>query len=154
MPLLRQAHVAWAMARNLVGGWRCRRPIVVIESDDWGCLRTSSREAYDRLAALGYPMERSPYSLDALETDEDLDRLFEVLASVKDSRGRPACMTANMVTANPDFARIRAADFSEYFYEPATATLARSPVRLPGRARRGCRGLARRRRHLREPIAP
>jgi hypothetical protein len=143
MHLLRKAHAAWAMARALVGGWRCRRPVVVIESDDWGSLRTSSREAYDRLVALGYPMERSPYGLDALETDEDLDRLFEVLDSVKDSRGRPACMTANMVTANPDFAKIREADFSEYFYEPATVTLARSPDRQ-GVSRRQAEGLKRR----------
>jgi hypothetical protein len=143
MHLLRKAHTAWAMAGSLVCGWRCRRPIVVIESDDWGSLRTSSRADGDRLAALGYPMERSPYSLDALETDEDLDRLFEVLDSVKDSRGRPACMTANMVMANPDFARIREADFSEYFYEPATVTLARSPDRQ-GVARRYAEGLKRR----------
>jgi len=143
MPLLRKAHTAWAMARSQVRGWRCRRPIVVMESDDWGGIRMSSRADCDRLAALGYPMKRSPYSLGALETDEDLDRLFEVLASVKDSRGRPACMTANMVTANPDFAKIRAADFSEYFYEPATVTLARSPERQ-GVARRYADGLERR----------
>jgi len=114
-----------------------------MESDDWGSLRTSSRADYDRLAAMGYPMERSPYSLDALETDEDLDRLFEVLDSVRDSRGRPACMTANMVTANPDFAKIREADFSEYVYEPATVTLARSPDRQ-GVSRRYAEGLKRR----------
>jgi hypothetical protein len=143
MPLLLKTRIAWAMAKVLVGGWRCRRPVVVIESDDWGSLRTSSRADCDRLAALGCRMERSPYSLDALETDEDLDRLFEVLDSVKDSRGRPACMTANMVTANADFARIREADFSAYVYEPATVTLARSPARQ-GVARRYAEGLKRR----------
>ncbi|MCX5682214.1 MAG: hypothetical protein NT049_00810 [Planctomycetota bacterium] len=79
--------------------------------------------------ARGYPMERSSYSRDALETDEDLAGLFEVLDRVRDSRGRPACVTANMIMANPDFERIRAAGFREYSFEPAGDTLARSTER-------------------------
>jgi hypothetical protein len=134
---------AWALFRARVRGWRCRRRIVVIESDDWGSIRTSSRAAYDRLLALGYRMEASPFSLDCLETDEDLVRLYEVLGSVRDSRGRPACMTANTILANPDFERIKASGFREYHYEPVDVTLARSPERR-GVARLWAEGFAQR----------
>lgn len=117
------------MAQSYLRGWRTRRRIVVIESDDWGGIRTPSREVYDRLSAEGYDLGRSHLSLDALETDEDLDRLFEVLDSVRDACGRPACMTPCLILANPDFARIREAEFRAYFYEPVRETLWRDPLR-------------------------
>jgi len=74
-------------------------------------------------------MEASPYAVDALETDADMEQLLEVLDSVRDARGRPACLTANMVLTNPDFQRIRESEFREYAYEPATTTLSRHPQR-------------------------
>jgi hypothetical protein len=105
-------------------GWRTAQKIVVIESDDWGSIRTSSRAAYDRLVEQDYQMNRSPYSFDALETNEDLESLFEILNSVRDCGGRPACLTANMIMANPDFERIREDGFQTYYYKPVSATLA------------------------------
>lgn len=68
MVLLRKLQTAWGVAQSYWRGWRCCRKIVVIESDDWGSIRTSSREAYDRLVAAGYPMGRSAFGADALET--------------------------------------------------------------------------------------
>ena len=47
---------------------RTNKKIVVIESDDWGSIRTSNREAYDTLLQDGYDMSKSPYTLDALES--------------------------------------------------------------------------------------
>lgn len=125
MALLRKLRTAWHLAASYVRGWRTGRKIVVIESDDWGSIRTSSREAYDRLVSRGWPMERSPYSLDALETEDDLDALAAVLEGVRDARGQPACMTANMIVANPDFPKIRQVEFREYHYEPVPETLRR-----------------------------
>jgi hypothetical protein len=110
-------------------GWRSADKILVIESDDWGSIRTSSAAAYRRLVARGYAMERSCWSVDALETDEDLEALYGVLERFRDARGRPACITANMVMANPDFAAIRRSGFEEYVYEPAASTLAASSER-------------------------
>ena len=127
--LLRRAVTAWRILRSHRLGWRSDRHIVVLESDDWGGIRTASRAAYERLTAAGYPMDLSPYSLDALETNEDLEALFDVLQSVRDVQGRPACMTANMVTANPDFEKIRREGFQQYAWEPAARTL----THLPGR---------------------
>jgi hypothetical protein len=129
MVLRRKFKTAWGIAQSYLRGWCTRRKIVVLESDDWGNIRTPSREVYDRLSAEGYDLGRSHHSLDALETDEDLDRLFEVLGSVRDACGRPACMTPYIILANPDFEQIRRAEFQKYFYEPVTETLARSDRR-------------------------
>jgi hypothetical protein len=126
-----------------IRGWRTRQRIIVIESDDWGSIRISSQADYARLVAHGYRVERSVYSVDALETDEDLDKLFAVLDGVRDRRGRPACMTANVIMANPDFERVRESGFREYAYEPVATTLARSPDRQ-GVARLWAEGLERR----------
>jgi len=101
----------------------------VIESDDWGAIRTSSRENYNFLAAAGYPMGDSVLSVDALETEDDLTCLFDTLERFKDRRGRPACMTANMVMANPNFEKTREAEYAEYIYEPASETLKRHSCR-------------------------
>ena len=102
---------------------RTNKKIVVIESDDWGSIRTSNREAYDTLLQDGYDMSKSPYTLDALESNEDLTELYSVLNSVSDSQGNPACFTANMIMANPDFIAIEKNNFSKYVYETVDKTL-------------------------------
>lgn len=107
-------------------GWRTRRRIVVIESDDWGSIRMPSREVYDKLLKEGYKVDLDPFmKFDNLASEKDLSLLFEVLSSTKDSNGRSAVITANSIMANPDFDKIRVADFKEYFYEPFTKTLGR-----------------------------
>jgi len=63
---------------------------------------------------------------DALETPEELFKLYEVLQSVTDSKGRPACFTANTIVANPDFERIRESNYKNYYYEPFTKTYLRT----------------------------
>jgi hypothetical protein len=116
--------------RNLINipGWRTNRKIVVIESDDWGSIRMASKGAYNDLLKRGIPVEKSIYNrYDALECNDDLDSLFEVLSSVRDSQGNPAVITVNTVMANPDFDKIRDCDFMEYHYEPFIKTLERYP---------------------------
>lgn len=46
-----------------------------------------------------------------------------MLNSVKDTKGNPACLTANICTANPNFEAIKAANFEEFHYKPFTETL-------------------------------
>ena len=108
-------------------GWHTRRKIVVIESDDWGSIRMPSKKVYDQLLKMGYGVDRDPYNkYDALETKSDLEAIFEVLCSVKDKNGRNAVITANTVTANPDFDKIRESGFNKYFYKPFVQSLAES----------------------------
>lgn len=110
-----------------IPGWRTRRHLVVLESDDWGSIRMPSEEVFKSLLKEGidwhsdggYRFNR----YDSLATTEDLASLFGVLSSVVDSTGRPVVFTPVSLTANPDFIKIRDSDFTEYHYEPFTATL-------------------------------
>ncbi|MEL7222438.1 MAG: hypothetical protein AAGJ93_14040, partial [Bacteroidota bacterium] len=57
-------------------GWRTKRKILVIESDDWGSIRIPSRDAYDQMVAAGVPMYENAFtSNDCLEDDTDLEYL-------------------------------------------------------------------------------
>ncbi|WP_051221946.1 hypothetical protein [Neptunomonas japonica] len=111
-----------SIATNKVFGWKTKRKLLVIESDDWGAIRTSSKEAYDRLSILGYDMTSSCYNLDSLETNEDLEALYNVLNKYKDINNRPVCFTANIVTANPDFQIIKDSGYKNYGYESVINT--------------------------------
>lgn len=111
-----------------VPGWRTRRHILVIESDDWGSIRMPSKAVYDAFLAKGIAVDKDPYCrYDNLATREDLEALFGTLSSVRDIHGNPAVLTANTVVANPVFDKIKASDFTEYHYEPFTDTLDRYP---------------------------
>lgn len=116
------------LSRNLTNaiGWRTKRKIVVFESDDWGMVRMASKEAFNRLLTKGHPVDRCVYNYyDALERDEDIVGLMEVLSSVKDKNGNPAKFTLNNIVANPDFEKIKADNFGAYYFEPFTSTLKR-----------------------------
>lgn len=111
-----------------VKGWRTKKHIVVIESDDWGSVRMSSLESFERLRSAGIPVDKDHYNInDSLESNEDLEMLFETLRKFRDSTGRHPVMTGVNVVANPDFQAIADNDFTEYVYEPYTKTCERYP---------------------------
>ncbi|MEJ2636986.1 MAG: hypothetical protein P8184_17075 [Calditrichia bacterium] len=128
MNLYQKIKVSGAFLQAWLRGWRTRHKIVVIESDDWGTIRTSSRRAYDDLLRRGFRMNQSPLGADSLESSQDLIQLFAVLAEV-DQFGHPACLTANMILTNPDFSRIRENGYGRYYAEPVTDTFQRTPER-------------------------
>jgi len=104
--------------------FKTEHPVVVIESDDWGSLRTKDKQTRAKLNQIDPTLKNDPYTqLDSIATQEDLEALFEVLNSVKDRNGNPACMTANVCTANPDFEAIKANDYETFVYKPFTKTL-------------------------------
>lgn len=107
-------------------GWHTKRKIVIIESDDWGSIRMPSADVYEKMKKLGIDVDTGDNRLynqyDTLETSDDLERLFEVLQSVKDKLDEPAKLTAVSVVANPDFKKIRVNHFEKYYFEPVTAT--------------------------------
>jgi hypothetical protein len=99
-------------------GWRTKRKIVVIESDDWGMIRMASKNAFNRLLAKGYPVDKCVYSRnDALESNEDVLGLLECLQGVKDKYGNYAKFTLNNIVANPNFLAIRDSGFEGYYFE-------------------------------------
>lgn len=115
--------------KNYLSGRTTNRKIVVIESDDWGTIRMSSKKSWQRLLGMGYPVDNCPYnSNDSLESNNDLLGVLEVLDSVKDSKGKSAVLTVNNIVGNPDFNRIKQSDFSKYFFEPFTETLKSYPA--------------------------
>lgn len=91
---------------------RFKEPIVVFESDDWGMMRQPSA---GKLKTFGEPGE---WSEEAVETETDLNGLYQILGKYKDSRGRKPVFTANFIAFNPDFDRINNNKFSEYFDIP------------------------------------
>ncbi|MCH7412061.1 hypothetical protein MM213_01090 [Belliella sp. R4-6] len=112
---------------NLIGKPIFKK-VVIIESDDWGTIRMSSKKAFESLKKKGYPVDHCSYNKsDALESNQDLENLFEVLNNIKGNDGNPAVMTANNIVANPDFEKIKDSNFQEYYFEPFTETLKRYP---------------------------
>lgn len=110
-----------------IPGWRTKRHIVVIESDDWGAIRMPSKEVYNKLLSEGIRVDRDPYCrYDGLATANDLEALFEALTSVKDSNNNYPIITANCVVANPNFEEIKKSNYSEYFYETIAETYNKS----------------------------
>ena len=115
-------------ASNLPG-WRTNRKIVVIESDDWGSIRMSSLEAFNNLLKAGMREDRNHYNtFDSLESNKDLECLFETLSKFKDKNGRHPVMTGVNVVANPNFEKIKENGYTQYVYEPYTETLKRYPA--------------------------
>jgi hypothetical protein len=109
-------------------GWRTKRKIVVIESDDWGSIRMPSYEVYEKCLLAGYPVDKNAYErYDSLASEEDLTFLFDLLKSIKDYNGNHPLITANCVVANPDFKKIREENFEKYHYELITETFKRYP---------------------------
>lgn len=104
-----------------VPGWQTNRKIVVIESDDWGSIGIPSKEVYDKLLSAGLPLNESYFAkYDCLESYSDLEPLFSLLSSFKDSQGNHPVITANAIMANPDFDKIKSSGFNEFFYEKFT----------------------------------
>jgi hypothetical protein len=109
-------------------GWRTDRKIIVFESDDWGSVRMPSKEVYKKCLKAGYPVDKISYErFDSLESEDDLELLFDLLSSFKDINGKHPKFTANVLVANPDFERIRESGHKKYYYEPVAETFRKYP---------------------------
>lgn len=114
-------------SRNLFG-WKTNRKIVVFPIDDFGNIRIASKRARDNMQKAGLKVNATRFDLyDSLEKAEDLEALFETLASVKDKNGNHAVFTALTNVANPDFERIKADNYLQYFYELLPETFNKLP---------------------------
>ncbi|MCX6238333.1 MAG: hypothetical protein NTY07_12395 [Bacteroidia bacterium] len=112
-----------------IPGWTTKQKIIVLESDDWGSVRMASKEAYNAFLMAGVNVNNSHFiANDALESNLDLELLFDVITKYKDSNGKNPVFTAVCVVANPDFEKIKANGFSKYEYEPFTETCKHYPI--------------------------
>lgn len=104
------------LAKNLAG-FTTKRKLLVISVDDYGNVRIGSQQALQNLEKNGLKKRSIFDQYDALETEEDLLSLFEVLNSVKDKNNRPACFTPFALAGNIDFERIIESGYQSYFFE-------------------------------------
>lgn len=101
-----------------LGSTRLNKKIIVFESDDWGGIRTPSKKAIEIIKSKGGIVDNCPFAhFDTIENSKDIEYLAEVLHNFKDSQGNAPQITANFVTANPDFDAIFKSDFKRYYYE-------------------------------------
>ena len=107
-----------------ISGWRTREKLVVFAVDDYGNVRLDSSAARDNLIRAGLDLHSRFDQVDALETRQDLEALFEVLSSVSDSRGHPAIFTPYTLCANLDFDAV-SAERQLYRYESLPQTFDR-----------------------------
>jgi hypothetical protein len=87
------------------------RPLVVLQSDDWGRIGVRDREGYDYLRSHGLRLGERAYDLYSLETADDVAAVAGLLGRHRDSTGRPPCLVMNVCTANLDFAKMRDGGF-------------------------------------------
>lgn len=119
------ARKIWNRSRNLlpVQGFFFDRPLVLLQSDDWGRVGLRDREGFDALGSAGLRLGERPSDLYTLETAEDLFALSQFLMRHRDAAGRPACLVMNFLTANLDLARMAHEDFRQIYLHPITEGL-------------------------------
>ncbi|MCB0471871.1 MAG: hypothetical protein KDC56_02310 [Flavobacteriaceae bacterium] len=101
-----------------IPGWHTDKKIFVFESDDWGSIRMPSKQVYQSLIKNGVNVGNNDnWHLDCLESGEDIEKLFSIIAKYKDCEGNFPRFTMNMVMGNPDFEKIKKSKFETYYHE-------------------------------------
>ena len=89
-------------------GFTFSRPLVAIQSDDWGRVGLRDREGYEWLRSGGIRLGEHPYDLYSFETADDVTAIGSLLSRHRDSSGRAPCMVMTFCTANLDFKKMKA----------------------------------------------
>jgi hypothetical protein len=129
--MLNVARKLWNRARPRTpdAGFSFDRPLMLLQSDDWGRVGVRDREGYEELRAGGLQLGQHPYDSYALETAEDVTAIWKLLKNHRDCIGRNPCLGMNFLTANLDFPKIVANNFQKI----ELLTLSRG---LPGKWKR------------------
>jgi hypothetical protein len=119
MNLLPSAGAIWQRGKALfTKGFFFDRPLLLIQSDDWGRVGVRDREGFEELREAGLSLGENPYDFYALETSEDVDALTTVLHNHKDSILRSAVAAMYFVVANVDFTKAAQANSGEIHLRP------------------------------------
>ena len=103
-------------------GYQTDKKQILIMSDDWGSVRLKSSASRDKLENLGLLGNNRFDQYDSLETNQDLEELFNVLLNFKDHKGNHPIITAVTNVGNPDFEKIRGNKFKQYEFETIDKT--------------------------------
>lgn len=97
---------------------RTSRKLLAFVSDDWGCLRIRSKQDREALLKAGFNLDANRFDkFDSLETNEDIEHLFEVISRFRDSNGNHFVITAVSNMGNPDYEAISKSGFESYHYK-------------------------------------
>lgn len=122
--MLNLARKLWSHGKDVPArSFSFHRPLLLIQSDDWGRVGVRDREGYEQLRDNGIPLGQNPYDLYTLETAEDVSALAEMLRQHRDSTGRSACLLMNFVLANVDFPRTRRNNYQQIHLRSLTEGL-------------------------------
>jgi hypothetical protein len=114
------ARKVWQRSRDLLptAGFHFDRPLVLLQSDDWGRVGLRDQEGWDQLQSAGLALGERPYDFYTLETAEDLAGLASALRRHRDSSGRHPCLEMNFIVANLDFSKMSAESYRQIHLLP------------------------------------
>lgn len=90
---------------------KVEKKYVIFESDDWGLERAKDSTALQAIVDKYSKAKISRWTTDSLETVEDLDMLFDLLALFKNKFEHSPVITANFITHNIDYSSQEALQF-------------------------------------------
>jgi hypothetical protein len=99
------------------------RPLVLLQSDDWGRVGVRDQEGYELLRAAGIRLGQHPYDFYTLETAADVIAVRDLLKRHHDSTGRSASMVMNFLMLNLDFSSMTDKHFRGIQTYPLTSGL-------------------------------
>ena len=108
--MLRHAQTLWNRRRATVPaeGFVFDKPLVLLQSDDWGRVGVRDQEGFEQIRSSGVVLGERPYDFYSLETADDVSALGGLLKQHRDATGRSACLEMNFVLANVDFKKCAA----------------------------------------------
>ncbi len=109
--------------QQLARGFSFSRPLILLQSDDWGRVGVRDREGYEQLRASGIHLGENPYDYYSLETAADVIALRDMLKRHRDSTGRPACLVMNFLLSNLDFQKTGNTGFQNIHLMPLSQGL-------------------------------
>lgn len=122
-------------------GFHFDRPLLLIQSDDWGRAGLRDREGLEQLRSAGIELGENPYDFYTLETAQDVHALQEMLERHRDSTGRAPYLQMNFVQANLDLPRMQTEDFGQLHLLALSDGLPQGWDR-PGLLQAYCEGIA------------
>jgi hypothetical protein len=101
-----------------VAGFHFDRPLVLLQSDDWGRVGLRDQPGSQQLRSAGLELGERANDFYTLETAEDLTGLNATLKRHRDSSGRHPCVEMNFILANLDLAKMSAESFRQIHLMP------------------------------------
>lgn len=112
-------------------GWKTNKKIIVFAVDDYGNVRVNSKEARLNMDKVGMKIYSRFDLFDTLETRQDLEKLYNVLETVRDKNGRHPIFTTFSMTCNINFERMYNENFQKFHYELVPQTFGKLAVQQP-----------------------